>query len=59
MNMSTFGFITSVLFGLMTLAFTMVGVSTQDQIAIYIGELMAVCTVLFLAVGLILSIRGD
>ena len=59
MNMSTFGFITSVLFGFMTLAFTMVGVSTQDQIAIYIGELMAVCTVLFLAVGLILSIRGD
>ena len=59
MSMSTFGFITSVLFGLMTLAFTMVGVSTQDQIAIYMGELMAVCTVLFLAVGLILSIRGE
>ena len=59
MNMSTFTFIASVLFGLMTLAFTMVGVSTQDQLAIYMGELMAICTVLFFAVGVMLSIRGE
>jgi uncharacterized membrane protein YuzA (DUF378 family) len=59
MSMSTFTFIASVLFALMTLAFTMVGVSTQDLIAIYMGNLMAICTVLFFAVGLILSIRGE
>ena len=57
--MTTFTFIASVLFGLMTLAFTMVGVSTQDQLAIYMGELMAICTVLFFAVGIMLSIRGE
>ena len=57
--MSTFNFIASVLFALLTLALTMVGVSTQDQQAVFIGELMAVCTVLFLAVGLILSLKGQ
>lgn len=59
MNMSIFSFTASVLFGLMTLAFTLVGVSEGDKVAIYLGELMALMTVIFMVVGLILNYIGE
>ena len=59
MNMSTFSFIASILFAFLTLGFTMVGVSMEDLVAIFMGQLMGSMVVLFVVVGLILTIRGE
>ena len=59
MSMSTFSFIASILFAFLTLGFTMVGVSMEDSVAIFMGQLMGSMVVLFVAVGLILTMRGE
>lgn len=57
--MSTFSLTASVLLALVCLAFTLVGVSNQDAVAIYMGELMGGLTILFFACGLISLMRGN
>jgi hypothetical protein len=59
MNMSTFSFIASILFAFLTLCFTMVGISMEDSVAIFMGQLMGSMVVLFVAAGLILTLRGE
>lgn len=59
MSMSTFCFIASILFAFLTLGFTMVGVSTEDSVAVFMGQLMGSLVILFIAVGLILTMKGE
>lgn len=59
MNMSTFSFIASILFAFLTLGFTMVGVSMEDSVAVFMGQLMGSLVILFIAVGLILTMKGE
>ena len=59
MSMSTFSFITSILFAFLTLGFTMVGVSMEDSVAVFMGQLMGSLVILFIAVGLILTMKGE
>lgn len=59
MNMSTFSFIASILFAFLTLGFTMVGVSMEDSVALFMGQLMGSLVILFIAVGLILTMKGE
>lgn len=57
--MTNFSFITSTLFALITLFLTMAGVSYQDNLALYLGELFGILTILFFALGLILTMEGE
>jgi hypothetical protein len=57
--MSTFCFIASILFAFLTLGFTMVGVCIEDSVAIFMSQLMSSLAVLFVVVGLILTMRGE
>jgi 4-amino-4-deoxy-L-arabinose transferase-like glycosyltransferase len=57
--MSTFSFIASILFAFLTLGFTMVGVSMEDSVAVFMGQLMGSLVILFVAVGLILTMKGE
>jgi 4-amino-4-deoxy-L-arabinose transferase-like glycosyltransferase len=59
MNMSTFCFIASILFAFLTLGFTMVGISMEDSVAVFMGQLMGSLVILFIAVGLILTMKGE
>jgi len=59
MNMPTFSFIASILFAFLTLGFTMVGVSMEDSVAVFMGQLMGSLVILFVAVGLILTMKGE
>ena len=55
MSMSTFCFIASILFAFLTLGFSMVGISME----VFMGQLMGSLVILFIAVGLILTMKGE
>jgi hypothetical protein len=59
MSMSTFSFILSIVMALMSLAFTLIGISMADNVALGIGELLILATVAFAFSGFVMLWRGE
>ena len=59
MSMSTFSFILSIVMALMSLAFTLIGISMADNVALGIGELLILATVVFAFSGFVMLWRGE
>ena len=59
MNMSTFSFIIAVLMAIMSLAFTLLGISTGDKAAEGVGLILLMAVGLFTFAGFVMLWRGE
>ena len=57
--MSTFSFIIAILMAIMSLAFTLLGISTSDPVAEGVGLILLMAVGLFTFAGLVMLWRGE
>ena len=55
MSISTFSFISSIIVAIMTLAFTILGITYENEISLFIGFVMGYGTIMFVMLGIILN----
>lgn len=59
MSMSTFSFLIAIVFSAMTLVFTMLGITFQDDVAVFMGYTLGYGTVVLTIVGFYLLWTGE
>ena len=59
MNMSTFSFIIAILMAIMSLAFTLLSISTGDSGSEGVGLILLIATGIFSIAGFVLLWRGE
>ena len=57
--MSTFSFIIAILMAIMSLAFTLLSISTGDQVAEGVGYILLMATGIFAIAGFVMLWRGE
>tara|TARA_R110000751_G_scaffold88055_2_gene174254 strand:+ start:468 stop:641 length:174 start_codon:yes stop_codon:yes gene_type:complete len=57
--MSTFSFIIAILMAVMSLAFTLLSISTGDQVAGGVGYILLIATGVFAIAGFVMLWRGE
>ena len=55
MSISTFSFISSIIVAIMTLAFTILGITYENEVSLFIGFVMGYGTIMFVMLGIILN----